>query len=493
MTSYRESPSHISFTAPEFHRDGRFRPARYEYHGSASRGWRIVRDGRPCLQLGPGFAPLQTRCCGICATDMARAALPFPLPQVTGHEVLCRRDGQTLAVDINASHRTRDCRAAACPWCSAGLETHCPQRLTLGIDRLPGGFAPWILAPVAALHPLPASLPLDAALFAEPFAAALRAVAITPPRPGDRVAVLGPRRLGLLVLAALASHRRRHDLDFTITALHRHHWLTEYCRLMGADASIHVEEAPIKAQEGVYDIVFDTTGNPAGLQLALRLARRTVHLKSTHGREAGGMARLTEMVIDEISLHPFSLAARPPSPLPDSMVDHCHVYVSPTVPEALQRRLRDQLPRCRTYRMDRSDALSFIARHHGAGKLPLPGFDMALVGSLAEADRVIRPRADASCSLLHARGALLVANGAAAGDGALAQAMGRGIEIQTSRCGRIPLALDTLATQPALAGAMAERLVTHRFPVRKLAQAFAAAGRGERAVKVVVDTWEDTA
>ena len=476
MTSYRESAAHISFTALEFHRDGHFAPTAYEYRGCPSRGWEILRDGEHDLQLGPGFTAVETRHCGVCSTDLARAALPFPLPQVTGHEVLCRREDELMAVDINASHRARAHGAAACPWCSAGLETHCPQRLTLGIDRLPGGFAPWILAPVAALHPVPADVPCEAAVFAEPFAAALRAVEVTPPRAGERVAVLGPRRLGLLVLAALATHRRRHDMDFSITALHRHPWLAEHCLRMGADMALHIGEAG-----AAYDIVFDTTGSPAGLREALRRARRAVHLKSTHGRRAEGMAHLTELVIDEISLHPFSASAPLDPALLARMAPRCHAGVAPSVPQALRRRLQDRIPHCRQEDMDTGAATMPPAAEKGPG-----GFDLALVGSLAEADRVIRPRPGAPARV-RARGAILVAADGARRN-ALAQALARGVEIHSSRCGRIPQALDSLAAQPALARAMAEHLVTHRYPARALARAFATAARGEGVIKVVVDT-----
>lgn len=477
MTSYRESLSHISFTALEFHRDGRFRPACYEYRGDASRGWEILREHAPYLRLGPGFTALQTRYCGICSTDIARAALPFPLPQITGHEVVGVRDGRALAVDINASHRARAHQADDCPWCAGGLETHCPQRLTLGIDRLPGGFAPWILAPVAALYPVPSSVTIEAAVFAEPFAAALRAVEVTPPRPGDRVAVLGPRRLGLLVLAALASHRRRYDRDYSITALHRHGWLSGHCLRLGADEALHVDEIPAATRQGGYDIVFDTTGSPDGMRQALRLARRVLHLKSTHGREAERMTRLTEMVIDEITLLPFSATTAPPAMIMKYGEQAGHVHVSPSVPEPLQRHLQSLLPRCRFYRTDM------------AGWQGVAEFDLALVGGLEEADAVIRPQSAASRSLLRARGILLVAAPAAPGGSALAQALARGVEIHTSRCGRIPRALDTLAAQPDLARVMAEDLVTHCYPVKDLARAFAMAEQGRGTIKVLVDTW----
>src|SRR6185436_5696335 len=121
---------------------------------------RVRRDDLPQLTLGPGYRLLRSRFCGICATDLARHRLPFPLPQVTGHEVVAETDdGALVGVEINASHAARELpRAEWCGPCRRGLATHCEDRLVLGIHALPGGFAPWILAPTGALVPLPREL-----------------------------------------------------------------------------------------------------------------------------------------------------------------------------------------------------------------------------------------------------------------------------------------------------------------------------------------------
>ena len=69
------------------------------------------------------------------------------------------------------------------------------ERLVLGIHDLPGGFGPWMLVPVHGALPIPDALPSATAVLVEPFAAALRAVERIAPRKGDRIGVLGPRRL----------------------------------------------------------------------------------------------------------------------------------------------------------------------------------------------------------------------------------------------------------------------------------------------------------
>ena len=95
----------------------------------------------------------------------------------------------------------------------------------MGIDTLPGGFAPYLLAPSRAIIEVPDSLSLKCAALTEPFAAAVQAVDATPPHPKDKVAILGPRRLGLSIIAALSCYRHQQKLlgkpnaDFEIIAI----------------------------------------------------------------------------------------------------------------------------------------------------------------------------------------------------------------------------------------------------------------------------------
>ena len=98
----------LEFDALDYRADQRFVPARYRFEGSATDGWRIHRDEVLVLELGPGYRLLRTRSCGVCSTDLARHFLPFPLPQVIGHEVIATDETlQRFVVEINASHAAR--------------------------------------------------------------------------------------------------------------------------------------------------------------------------------------------------------------------------------------------------------------------------------------------------------------------------------------------------------------------------------------------------
>ncbi len=472
----------IAFEALDFCADQTFAKARYRYQGDEAHGWRVERDGQAVLQLGPGYRLLRVRECGVCSTDLARSFLPFPLPQVLGHEVVAEDElGRRYVVEINASHAARGL-SDDCPFCSAGLQTHCPDRITLGIHDLPGGFGPWILAPVAACLEVPAAVPDSAAVLVEPFAAALHAVQMVRPRAGERVAVLGPRRLGMLVVAALAGVRarmRERGEDFAVEAVVRDPALQDLARQFGADRT-HVVGDPDQLADQTFDVVIDTTGNPAGLDLAVRLARREVHLKSTHGKPAGGLARLTELVVDELSIRR----------MPDSDPGfenapwnfRCRCAEQPRIAWLAKAEPPSWLQA--TAVVLRGDAAQ-LAQQFASADGSLPRADAAVVDSAALVDAAIRPRTGIEAPLIRPRGPVLLLGDADVDQSTLLQAVrDRGLSLTSSRCGDFQPALQMLATDPELRQ-IGQRLVTHEFGAGDLTTAFRTA-RSRECIKAVV-------
>jgi threonine dehydrogenase-like Zn-dependent dehydrogenase len=450
----------VAFTASEYQADGSIRPSRYVFAGRAADGWEVEREGVLHLWLGPGYRLLAASHCGVCATDLARRHLPFRLPQVTGHELVARDDdGTPVVVEINASHAARGLPAAEwCAHCRAGLPTHCPERLVLGIHDLPGGFGPWILAPTAAVLPLESAIDVRTSTLVEPFAAALRAAQTIAPRTGERIAVVGPGRLGTLVVAALAAWRATGGPAMEIVAVGRRDDLLDRARGLGADETLRPEDA--KRRPCLADVAIETTGSPEGLELALRLATREVHVKSTTGQPTLGLTHLTELVVDELSLAPLRDA-----PAVGSAV------IAPSVPAAV----RASLERAGVQVVGPADV-------HG---LPLGGADAAVVTSLAEADAMIRPEAGVERSRVHARGTLLVADAGQARTPLLAAVLDRGLVVSTSRCGDFRAALALLGDpRHALRSRIGEVLFRNVLPAERLAEAFARAAVG--GTKVVV-------
>jgi len=475
--------SQIVFRAPEYDAAGAFHQTEYRFEGTPERGWRVARDGASQLELGPGFVPLQTRCCGVCSTDLARRHLPYPLPQIIGHEVVAERNGKPVVVEINASHTARGHQIEACPFCASGLASHCPERVTLGIDRLPGGFSPWLLAPERAILEIPETVDPLAAVLTEPLAAAMQGVRVTPPRPGDRVAVLGPRRLGALTIAALAGYRRATGLDVHITALTRHDHLADLARALGADQT---KDPGLAGLELEFDIVFDTTGSPDGFARAIDLAKRAVHLKSTHGRAVMGLDHLGDLVVDELAIMPCRPESLDFSWPDEDGRDNANVYVGTEVARESFRVLSVIEPHA-YHGMPLAHAWNYL--HYPSdltrGSL-LPRFDLAVAGSMAEMDAIIRPSQDATESIVRPRGAIMLVTDEA---NPLAEAVcRRGLEIHGSRCGAFAPALALLADNPDLAATLRERMITQRLPLSEIDRAFTLAADSRESIKVVVDT-----
>jgi threonine dehydrogenase-like Zn-dependent dehydrogenase len=480
----------LRFRAPEYHSDTHFAEVGYRLEGSTPSGWRIEREGRPHLELGPGYRLLRTRSCGICSTDLSRHLLPFPLPQITGHELVAEdEEGRRFVVEINASHQAR--HEAPCAFCQRDLGHHCPERIVLGIHDLPGGFGPYVLAPVGAVIEIPDALPTASAVLIEPFAAALHAVERVAPRPGDRIAVLGPRRLGLLVVAALAAHRHAQGVDFQIVAISRHASLLTLAESLGADTSVQLtrhageREDDEAMRAGRADVVIDTTGSAEGVLVALRLAEREVHLKSTHGQPSAGLAHLTELVVDEISLGPLPETAQAGRTRLDSLArpigrERATVgWLSQSDPPAwldAHAELRRSRSAQALLRQLESDARDGLGRA-----------DVVVVDDAEQVDEALRPFADREAGAVRPLGEIWIsAAGAGASVSPLLVAIREGgLRLSSSRCGDFRTALGLMAEDPSLRG-LGERFVTHHFPASRIEQAFEVA-RSPDCIKAVIE------
>ncbi len=476
----------VNFKAPEYRRDTSWVWSDYEIEGSREVGWQICRDGESYLKLGPGYRLLKTNCCGICSTDLDRHYLPFPLPQVIGHEmVVSTESGERCVIEINASHAARGIESD-CAFCRQGLSRHCPDRLVLGIHDLPGGFGPYVLVPEKSVLPIPDGLSTETAVLIEPFAAALNAATSITPRAGETVAVLGPRRLGLLVVAALAGLRREQASDFEILALSRHESLLSLAQELGADRGIQVVEDGKELRSGLADVVVDTTGSPSGLELALRLASREVHLKSTHGLEAVGLSHLTEFVVDELSIAGFD--ERRARQLVETWKEEGRgllkiAWISHGDPPEWLCEKAD------VYRETRALA---ARKHYEESAMPgqLPRADAVVVDGLNQIDKVLRPAEGDQLALVRPRGEIWMQPSVASktgsfSEGPLVEAVTmRGLRVSSSRCGDFQQALQLLSADKRLAG-ISKVLITDTFPAMKIQEAFTQA-RSSQCIKALV-------
>ncbi|HLV00817.1 MAG TPA: hypothetical protein VKZ59_06100, partial [Acidobacteriota bacterium] len=203
---------------------------------------------------------------------------------------------------------------------------------------------------------------------------------------------------------------------------------------LGADEGMLVEENGQNVPDQSFDVLIDTTGSPAALEQALRMTRRELHLKSTHGRPASGLRHLTEFVVDELSLQRWdpSTFKLPESEQPFSVAWLAHSSPPRDVPAVLQGH-------------DAAELLRVL--ESGTAPDALPRTRYAVIDSLNDIDSVIRPTSEREVSILEPRGTIFVSSDDATelDNSALLDAIvKRGLKLSSSRCGDFDEALKLL-------------------------------------------------
>src|SRR5262249_25574864 len=152
---------------------------------------------------------------------------------------------------------------------------------------------------------------------------------------------------------------------------------------------------------GIAEIVIDTTGNPAAFELALELAIREVHVKSTHGRPAIGLRQPTAFVVDELSLVPLGDfdpgAATFPSP-PLRLA---------ALPAAVPGGVAAAAG-AGGLTVGTGEPRELAARLAGGAGAPFGAADVAVVSTLEEIDAAIRVDEGSASGLVRPRGMIAV-------------------------------------------------------------------------------------
>ncbi len=232
---------------------------------------------------------IRLRLGGICNTDLELIQGYKNFSGVLGHEFVgdviegpAEWIGRRVVGEINIS-------CGVCDMCRQRLPTHCRQRRILGMQNYDGAFADAFRLVTRNLHAVPDTISDDAAVFAEPLAAACQNLEAVHLQPSDRVILVGAGKLGMLVAQVL--------------------------RLTGCDLAVVVrraQQADLLARWGIHavergalpdgqaDVVVDCTGNASGFEDALTLVhpRGTIILKSTY--TGVPQADLTRVVVQEV-------------------------------------------------------------------------------------------------------------------------------------------------------------------------------------------------
>jgi 2-desacetyl-2-hydroxyethyl bacteriochlorophyllide A dehydrogenase len=150
----------------------------------------------------------------------------------------------------------------ACDRCLGGRPHVCEDRSEVGIrGGFPGALAEQLAVPAGALYALPDAVDDVAGALVEPGGTALRAVAGASLRPGERVLVLGPGTIGLLVaMFAMAHGAEVHVLGLPGPSL-------GFARTLGVHGAWTAEDLPALP----FDAVVDASTSPDLPALALKL------------------------------------------------------------------------------------------------------------------------------------------------------------------------------------------------------------------------------
>jgi 2-desacetyl-2-hydroxyethyl bacteriochlorophyllide A dehydrogenase len=251
------------------------------------------REDLPLPEPGPGEARVRVRLAGICGTDLELLRGYAGFRGVPGHEFVGEvvkapdrpsMEGRRVVGEINAA-------CGRCDPCRRGLSNHCASRRVLGIRGMNGALAEQLVLPAASLHEVPESVPDEAAVFAEPLAAALRILEQVEVGPGDKVLVVGAGRLGQLAARVLA----RAGCDLRVAARR-----PNQRELLARDGIAFVREEEIPAR--CMDVAVEAAGTIEGLRAALGSVRPcgTLVLKGSWREETA--LDLGRVVVDEIRL-----------------------------------------------------------------------------------------------------------------------------------------------------------------------------------------------
>jgi D-arabinose 1-dehydrogenase-like Zn-dependent alcohol dehydrogenase len=224
---------------------------------------------------GPGDVLVRSRFAGLCRTDVEvlegeldRRWVRYPC--IPGHEwsgvIEAVGEGVTGLEPGDRVVCEGFCYCGVCRRCRAG-DTHlCETYDQLGFTR-GGGYGELVVAPRHVVHRLPDAVDLDAAVLVEPGSVVFQGLTRARPAPGETIGVIGVGTLGALaiVLARLFS-------PAAVVAYGIREAELELARRLGADETVDLSSRA-SITEGELDLVVETAGAVAAIELATRLPR----------------------------------------------------------------------------------------------------------------------------------------------------------------------------------------------------------------------------
>jgi threonine dehydrogenase-like Zn-dependent dehydrogenase len=258
-----------------------------------------VQNKRLSVQETPKLKPegealIRVVLSGICNTDLEIARGYAGFNGTIGHEfvgIVEKSTDKSLAGERVVGEINAGC--GKCQLCRAGDSRHCPDRTVLGIVGRDGAHAEFLRLPTRNLLCLPKGISDEQAVFIEPLAAACGILERVSINAGDRVAVIGDGKLGLLSAQTIAMQK------CTTTLIGKHRNKMRVVAQRGIET---ISPAMASKRKLQFDVVVEASGSPSGFALALDLLRPkgTLVLKSTfHDITKMEAAKI---VVDEITI-----------------------------------------------------------------------------------------------------------------------------------------------------------------------------------------------
>lgn len=207
-----------------------------------------------------GEVKIKVAYAGICGSDLHVYHEVFDIPEglVPGHEfsgvIYELGEGVTEFKPgdrVTAEHTYSVCEQ--CEVCRRGSYQLCKQRVSIGFD-VNGGFAEYVIANAKYVHKLPDKVSLAEGAMSEPLACAVHAVELVKPEAAQKVLVIGPGPIGILVALCFKAN----NCDIELIGAPQDKLRLAKAQEMGIRVIASTED-------NSYDIVADCSGNEKGI------------------------------------------------------------------------------------------------------------------------------------------------------------------------------------------------------------------------------------
>jgi 2-desacetyl-2-hydroxyethyl bacteriochlorophyllide A dehydrogenase len=227
-------------------------------------------------RAGKAEALVRLRTAGICGSDLSAYRGTSPLvsyPRVLGHEVLVDVLQSSDKPELEGRRAVLDpmipceyCRA-----CRAGRTNCCVRLKVMGV-HVDGGLQETYVVNLRNLHPLPAEMPDEVAVLAEPLTIAYHAVQRSAISAGQIAVVFGAGAIGLLIARLLVAARgcRAFVVDVDADRLRIAEGLGAVS--LGGNEAELVQVLGEATDGDMADVVFEASGNAAATRATTALA-----------------------------------------------------------------------------------------------------------------------------------------------------------------------------------------------------------------------------